>query len=60
MRYFLARVDDLPDEQLDAFFAALEQVGDQYNVNVEAGLVGDVMADQMALPVGVVASDIGI
>lgn len=60
MRYFLARVDDLPDDSIDAFFVALEQVGDQFNVNVEAGYVGDVMADQMAQSVGVVASDIGI
>ena len=64
MRYFLIRVDGLPDGEAgndvdDRLLAVLEHLGGQYGHNAEAGRFGGPLDEQMALPVEV-ASDIGI
>jgi hypothetical protein len=44
----------------DQIVEAIEELGDQFDVEVLAGLVGGILDPAMSQPVGKVASDIGL
>ena len=60
MRYLLVRMDGGDAGVEDQIVEAIEELGDQFEVEVLAGLVGGILDPAMSQPVGKVASDIGL
>ena len=60
MNYFILRTDDLGTDDEGQLIEAIEKLGDRFGVNIDAGMIGDVLDPRMGEPVGQVAQDIGI
>lgn len=61
MRYFILRADNLDDDEIEGqLIEAIEKLGDRFGINIETGLIGDVLDPRMGEPIAAVASDIGV
>ena len=51
----------MDDDEIEGqLIEAIEKLGDRFGINIETGLIGDVLDPRMGEPIAAVASDIGV